>query len=110
MQTITGTVKNGQIALSEPLAWPDGTEVRVRPISKGGATSDEESAGQEMTDDVQADDPESIARWIAEFDAIPPLQMTPAEEAQWQASRNAQRELEKADFARLAARLGDADP
>jgi hypothetical protein len=25
----------------------------------------------------------TIARWIKEFDAIPPLEMTPEEEAQW---------------------------
>ncbi len=37
--------------------------------------------------DPQSDDPEAVARWIAEFDAIPPLQMTPAEEADWRSAR-----------------------
>ena len=48
-----------------------------------------------MSEAEQGDDAESIARWIAEFDAIPPLQMTPDEEAAWQAARDAQKELEK---------------
>ena len=40
-----------------------------------------------MTEEEQGDDPESIARWIAEFDAIPPLQMTPEEGADMNAWR-----------------------
>ena len=36
----------------------------------------------------QAEDPESIARWLAEFDAIPAWQMTPQEEARWHADRD----------------------
>ena len=31
--------------------------------------------------DEQSDDPQAVARWVAAFDAIPPLQMTPDEEA-----------------------------
>lgn len=46
----------------------------------------------------QANDPEAIARWIAEFQAIPPLQMTTEEEAEWQAARQAQREFELQTF------------
>jgi hypothetical protein len=49
-------------------------------------------------DDNQADDPESIARWIAAVDAIPPLEMTAEEEAEWKAARKAQGDLEKATF------------
>jgi hypothetical protein len=39
------------------------------------------------TGDDQGDVPASIARWIADFDAIPPLEMTPEEEAEWNAAR-----------------------
>ena len=42
----------------------------------------------------QPDDPVAIAAWIAAFEAIPPVQMTPSEEADWQAARRAQRSLE----------------
>ncbi len=57
------------------------------------------------TGDEQADDPESIAHWIAEFDAIPPLEMTPAEEAEWQAARAAQKASEIAKFEERARRI-----
>jgi hypothetical protein len=40
-----------------------------------------------MTEEEQSNDPEAIARWLVEFDAIPPWQMTSAEEAEWQAAR-----------------------
>ncbi len=39
-----------------------------------------------MTEEEQSNDPEAIARWLAAFDAIPPWQMTAAEEAEWQAA------------------------
>jgi len=42
----------------------------------------------------QPNDPVAIAAWVAAFDAIPPIEMTPAEEAEWQAARRAQRSLE----------------
>jgi hypothetical protein len=58
-----------------------------------------------MSEDEEADDPESIARWIAAFDAIPPLNMTPEEEAEWQAARKAQKEFEKAAFYERADKL-----
>ena len=56
-------------------------------------------------DDNQADDPESIARWIAAVDAIPPLEMTAEEEAEWQAARKAQRDFEKSNFNERADKL-----
>jgi hypothetical protein len=34
-----------------------------------------------MSEDEQGDDPEAIERWIADVRAIPPLPMTPQEEA-----------------------------
>ncbi len=39
------------------------------------------------TGDEQSDDPQAVARWIAAFDALPPLQMTPDEETAWRANR-----------------------
>jgi hypothetical protein len=94
MNSITATVKNGQIVLRHPLRWPEGTELIIEPAKNGN------SAGTVvgMNEEAQGDDPDSIARWIAEFDAIPPLAMTPAEEAEWLAARQAQREFEKATF------------
>lgn len=89
MKVIKGTVENGQITLSEPLTWPDGTEVRIRAIPPGSEANGEDEETVGMSEDEQADDPESIARWVAAFDAIPPLSMTPEEEGEWQAARKA---------------------
>jgi hypothetical protein len=97
MNSVKGIYKNGQILLEMPADWPDGTEVIIEPISH------DESLG--MAEEEQGDDPESIARWIAEFDAIPPLQITPEEEAEWQVARQAQKEFEKATFFDRAEKL-----
>jgi len=97
MNVIKATYQNGQFVPDQPVDWPEGKRVVIAP-------ADEPSFAQ-TADGEQTDDPESIARWIKEFDAIPPLEMTPEEEAQWQAARQAQRELEKATFVERAERL-----
>jgi hypothetical protein len=62
------------------------------------------------TGDEQADDAESVARWLAAFDAIPPLQMTPAEEAAWRADRDARRAADATRIDRIADRLSGSNP
>jgi hypothetical protein len=71
MSAIRGKVTDGKIEISAPPHWPDGLEVEVRP-------ADEEIG---CTEDEQGDDPESIAAWVAQFDARPRLIMSPEEEA-----------------------------
>ncbi|HEY3968787.1 MAG TPA: hypothetical protein VGM05_29835 [Planctomycetaceae bacterium] len=74
------TWKNGQIVPDGPVNWPDGCRLTIDPepcLTFAG-----------MTEDEQGEDAESIARWIAAFDALPPLQMTPEEEAIWQSLGN----------------------
>ncbi len=97
MNAIKATWKNGQIVPDEPVNWPEGCRLHIEPeaLLKTNGMSEEE----------QGDDPKSIARWIAEFDAIPPLQMTPQEEAEWRAARHDQKELEKAKFNERAEKL-----
>jgi hypothetical protein len=80
-KTLTGTWKNGQIILDETADWPEGCRVVVTPEQA------QETHG--MTEEEQSNTPEAIARWLAEFDAIPPWQMTAEEEAEWQAARQA---------------------
>ncbi|AMV25776.1 hypothetical protein VT84_15370 [Gemmata sp. SH-PL17] len=55
--------------------------------------------------DEQSDDPEAIARWVAAFDAIQPLQMPSEEEAAWQTVRVEQKRTDSAAFDRLASNL-----
>lgn len=72
MSAIRGKVTDGKIEIPAPPDWPDGLEVEVRPAdAEFGCTEDE-----------QGDDPESIAAWIAQFDARPRLVMSPEEEAE----------------------------
>ena len=78
---LTGTWKNGQVILDEPADWPEGCRVVVT-LGKSPAVSG-------MPEEEQSNDPEAIARWLAEFDAIPPWQMTAEEVAEWQAARQA---------------------
>lgn len=84
MSGIKALWKDGRIIPVEAVTWPDGSLLRVEP-----------DAEEQVVDaDNQADDPQSVARWIAEFDAIPPLEMTQEEEAAWRQARLAQRLLE----------------
>jgi hypothetical protein len=72
--TLTGTWKNGQVVLDGQADWPEGCCVVVtRECTPDFLVT---------TGDEQADDPESIARWMAAFDTIPPLEMTLEEVAE----------------------------
>ncbi len=101
-EALTGTVKNGQIILDNPAQWPEGCRVVV---TREALAEPPGTAGDE-----QADDAESIARWIAAFDAIPPLQMTLEEEAQWRSARNAQRQEDLVHFDERARRIKASFP
>jgi hypothetical protein len=95
--TLTGILKEGRIILDEQADWPEGCRVVVirEPAAQVLGLAEEE----------QGDDPESIARWIAAFDAIPPLAMTPEEEADWRAAREANKAYEIATFDERAKRI-----
>jgi hypothetical protein len=82
MSSVKATWINGQVVLEGPALWREGSRLLVSEDSL-------------RSDDDREENAESIARWIAEFDAIEPLEMTAQEEADWQAAREAQRELEK---------------
>lgn len=96
-----GAVKGGVAApaANEPAAGAFGTASVLQ--------NDNDPPG--TTGDPQHNDPESIARWIAAADAIPPVQMTPEEEADWQAARAEQKRLDTESHDRLAASLPGAD-
>ncbi len=92
MSAVKATWKNGQVVLEGQVDWPEGRRLVVAEDTV-------------VEDDEQPDDPETIARWLAEFEAIPPLEMTAEEEAEWQAARKAQRDLEKSTFNERAEEL-----
>jgi hypothetical protein len=97
MKTIHAVWKNGQIIPTQAVDWPEGTALAVEPI--------EESLVADPAGDLFGDDPASIARWLAWFDALEPLTFTPEEEAAWQAARLERRDWEKSRFDERAERL-----
>ena len=64
MNAVKATWKNGQVVLDGRADWPEGRRLVV-------------AEAPFVEDDDQPDDPDAIAQWITEFDAIPPLEMTP---------------------------------
>jgi len=50
--------------------------------------------------DEQTNTPEAVSAWVAAFDAIPPLAMTSAEEAEWNAERLKRQNLDAASLDR----------
>ena len=97
MNAIKGIYKNGQIILDRPADWPEETEVLVEPLPQ------EQTLG--IREEDWPTDAEGIARWMAAFDAILPLQMTTEEEAEWQAAREAQKAFELARWEERARRI-----
>ena len=83
MPAIRGTWINGQIIPDEPVSWPEGCRLTIDAVKPPFPVG--------MTEDEQGSDPAAIARWIEAFDAIPPVELSPAEEAAWQCARLAQR-------------------
>jgi len=70
-------------------------------LSPAGSLAD--PAG--TTGDEQSDDPEAVARWIAAFGDIPPLQMNPDEEAAWRSARATQKQIDATAIERLVDSL-----
>ncbi len=82
MSAIAAQIKNGYLVSLQPVDLPEGTCLTVEPRD-------------ELDDDaLEGTSPEAIARWIAEFDALPTPTMTPEEEENWQQARRVQRGLD----------------
>ena len=90
--------KEGRVVVDEAVDWPEGCELEVRPVSVNGS----------VDDGVESNDPAAIARWIAEFQAVPLLEMKAEEEAKWHAARQAQREFEIKTFDQRADQIQKA--
>jgi hypothetical protein len=97
MSVVKGIVKNGYVILDNPADLPEGCRVLVEPIP--------EEEGFGIREEDWQDTPEAIAAWLRWYDSLEPFQMTPQEEAEWQAARRAQQEREKAAFDEHAEKL-----
>lgn len=99
LKTIHAVWKDGQIVPMQPIDWPDGTTLSIEPIE--GPESDESEEG------LRGDDPASIARRIAFYEALPPLRMSVSEEAEWQAARQVMKDY---TIARMQERPNEGQP
>jgi hypothetical protein len=70
MNATYGTIQDGKIIPDTPVQLPDGTRVTFSPLPPSVPV-------RMMTDEEQGDDTESIARWLAAFDAIPVAASSP---------------------------------
>ncbi len=73
MNSIRATWKNGQIIPSEPVDWPDGSELLVEPVPTSEKIGLDES---EWRDDAAA-----LADWEQWIKTIEPLELTDEERA-----------------------------
>lgn len=97
MKAIHAIWKNGRIVPTQQVDWPDGTALTVEPV--------EEPEAVETEGDLLGDDPTSIARWLAWYDTLEPLDFTSEEETAWQAAHRDAREWDKSHFDERADRL-----
>jgi len=97
MDAIKTFVLNGRVELEAPDDWPEGTEVIVERIPDAPRLG--------LREDDWPTTPEEIAHHLSLMDQIEPLLLTAEEEEQWAASREAQKQFEKAHFAERAERL-----
>ena len=91
MDEIQGTYRDGRIELDSAVDWPDGIQVTVQP-----QLEDDEPVGTKLPSVRLADG--TILSWsntaqfrsalLAQMDGREPVELTPEEEAEWQAARN----------------------
>ena len=102
MISAQGTFQNGGVVLDEPANFPEGAHVRV--------TLADEPVDVCCDGRPWPTTPEGIAAFVAEMDAIPPMDMTDAEIERWEAIRKEDREKQKALFAKWAKETGRLFP
>ena len=95
MNAIRATVRNGRIETDAPIDLPEGSRLLVVP--EPDVRVDE--------DDLQADTPEAVAKWLAWYDTLEPLSFTDDERRAWDEDRTAQRAWELEHFEERAEKL-----
>ena len=85
MHAIKAIWKNGRILPSEPVDWPEGSELLVEPLATSKKIGLDESEWR--------DDPESIAVWIAAVEKIEPMIWTEGEREEYERYRQERREF-----------------
>jgi hypothetical protein len=99
MNAVRDTWTHGQIVPSEPVDWPEGSELLVEQVPATEKIGLDESEWR--------DDPESIANWLAWVDTIEPLELTGAERAEMERYREQHRRF-NIEAVRRQMDLGEA--
>ena len=86
MSTVSGKYHDGKVIIDSPVDWADGMPVHVSPTK--------EKIG--MPEEEWPTTPEGIEELIQKVRSFEPVELTPEEEAQWMADREAIRGLVKA--------------
>jgi hypothetical protein len=89
MSTIRGRYIGGKIVPDSRPDWPEGTEVEVRP-----ATDDDDPPG--TVGPVWDNSPQGIADWLAWYESLEPLILTPEDEERIRSAREARKAFELA--------------
>ncbi len=97
--TIKAIIRNGRIELDAPIDLPDGTELTISlptlPLPPG------------IRDEDDSDTPEAIEAWIRWYDALEPLDFSPAERSAWEAARREQKQYELAEWEKRSQSIED---
>lgn len=88
MSAIRATIRNGRIEPDAPFDFPEGSKLLVVPAADVQADED----------DMQADTPEAIAKWLAWYDTLEPLIFTEEERRAWDEDRAARKAWELEHF------------
>ena len=104
--TMTAHFDGQAFVPDRPVELPVGRKVRVELVPLNEFDDDPDPPGTDG--DPQPNDPESIARWIAESQSIPAAYMSPEEEAEWIADRKRRHVLHEARMEALLKRLNES--
>ena len=82
MSAVRGTYRKGRIDLDSPVDWPDGSRVTIFPAQ--GAIG--------LNESDWPDSPETREALVRKLDLIEPLELTPEDEVEISAAREAVRD------------------
>lgn len=97
MKGTRGVWKNGQVLLSEPVDWVEGTPLSVEPA--------QEPTPGAPPGDLLGNDPASIARWLSWYETLEPLELNQDDLAAWKAARQERHDRERFEADARAGRL-----
>jgi hypothetical protein len=87
MSIIHGTYKHGHVELDSPVDWPEGVRVAIQPTKNGSSQTPELGEKFGMSEEDWPTTKEGIEALIADWNAIEPMEMTPEEQAEFEAAQ-----------------------